>query len=135
MVQTFIPPIVNMGGLVPMIPQSFWYNMMYPSYFPIFIIASILPTMSTSTILMCINWISIRLEQPTIFQNQCQPRGGDRGGSLRGGDLFDHPTILQYFQGLILMNRLAIMKHLYGWNQVGIHIFIYGIPSIGGRKG
>jgi hypothetical protein len=54
------------------------------------------------------------LEQPTIFQNQHQLRGGGRGGSLKGGDLSDHSTILQYFQGLILMNRLATMEHLYG---------------------
>jgi hypothetical protein len=101
MVQAFIPLIVNMGGFVSMIPQSFWYNMMYTSYFPIFSIASILPTMSTSIVLKCINWKSISLEQPPIFQNQRQPKGGSGGGSLRGGDLSDHPTIPQYFQGLI----------------------------------
>jgi hypothetical protein len=131
MVQTFIPPIVNMGGLVPMIPQSFWYNVMYPSYFPIFIIASILPTMSTSTILMCTNWISIRFEQPTIFQNQHQPRGGDRGGSLRGGDLFDHPTILQYFQGLLLWNICMETKLESIFSSMVFHI----ATSMGGRKG
>ncbi len=109
---------------------------MYTSYFPIFSIASILPTMSTSTILKCINWISISLEQPPIFQTQRQPKGGSGGGSLRGGDLFDHPTIPQYFQGLIQMNKLAIMEHLYGWNQGGIHTFLYGIPycNINGWK-
>jgi hypothetical protein len=27
-----------------------------------------------------------------------------------------------------LMNRLATMEHLYGWNQGGIHTILYNIP-------